>query len=103
MVEASTDYYRVFFSAREVDAGYGEVFLNALTRRAPPDVAAAMEAPLSLGELEGALRRMGRRKVPGLDGLPAEFYLKFWDVIGHILTAVRNGDLCGNGSVMAPN
>ena len=71
MVEAATDYYRVLFSAREVDAGCGEVFLSALTRRAPPDVAAAMEAPLSLGELEGALGRMGRRKVASMGCRPS--------------------------------
>ena len=53
MVEVATDHYRVFFSDREVDAGFGEVFLSGLTRRAPPDVAEAMEAPLFFGAWAG--------------------------------------------------
>lgn len=36
-----------------------------------------MEAQSSLEEVESALRKMGKGKVPGMDGLPAEFYLKF--------------------------
>ena len=33
---------------------------------------------------------MARRKAPGLDGLPVEFYLKFWPVLGFDLVNVLN-------------
>ena len=33
---------------------------------------------------------MARGKAPGLDGLPMEFYLKIWDVIGPNLVTVLN-------------
>ena len=36
---------------------------------------------------------MARRKAPGLDGLPIDFYLKFWDVIGSDLVSVLNSCL----------
>ena len=36
---------------------------------------------------------MARRKATGLDGLPIEFYLKFWNVIDHDLVAVLNSCL----------
>ena len=33
---------------------------------------------------------MARRKAPGSDGLPAEFYIRFWDVLGADLVEVLN-------------
>ena len=101
MVQVATRHYRSFFVEREVDVGGGEVMLDFLTRRVPTDIAEAMEAPLTLEELESALRRMGRRKVPGIDGLPAEFYLKFWGTLGPVVLEVlsevlRTGVLGGS-------
>ena len=37
-----------------------------------------------------ALLGMARRKAPGSDGLPAEFYIRFWDVLGAELLEVFN-------------
>ena len=37
-----------------------------------------------------ALRGMARRKAPGLDGLPMEFYLKFWSILDSDLVSVLN-------------
>ena len=45
---------------------------------------------LSLSEGHAALSGMALRKVPGYDGLPAEFYLEFWDVLGADLVEVLN-------------
>jgi hypothetical protein len=38
--------------------------------------------PFTLGEINNALRGTKKNKAPGTDGIPFEFYLKFWDVIG---------------------
>ena len=88
MASVTTDHYRVFFEEREVDEEAGERFLSLLTQRVPPDIAQAMEAPLSLDELEAVLRRMRKKTVPGIDGLPVEFYVVFWDVLGPIILEV---------------
>lgn len=88
MLSVTTDHYRLMFKERVVDVEGGRDFLDLLTQRVPPDIAQAMEAPLSLNELGGALRRMNKRKVPGMDGLPVEFYVVFWDVLGPVLLEV---------------
>jgi len=93
MVNVTTDYYSASFTEKEIDVGGGEVFLKLLTRRVPAAIAQAMEDPLTLEELEGALRRMNRRKVPGIDGLPAELYLKFWDMLGPVVLEVLSAIL----------
>lgn len=94
MVRVATDHFHTCFMEKEIDVGGGDVFLDLLTQRVPVDIAQALEAPLTLKELEGALRRMNRRKVPGIDGLPMEFYLKFWDILGPVVLEVLTAVLC---------
>ena len=59
----------------------------------PSDQAALCEGHLSVTEVSSALLGMARRKAPGLDGLPVEFYVKFWDVLGPDLVSVLNSCL----------
>ena len=47
-----------------------------------------LESPLSLDELSVALKSLNGGKSPGLDGLPAEFFKKLWDLIGPELLLV---------------
>ena len=47
-----------------------------------------LESPLTLQELSAALKSLNGGKSPGLDGLPAEFFKKFWDLIGPELLLV---------------
>lgn len=41
--------------------------------------------PISLQELKDAVLSMQKGKSPGLDGIPPELYLAFWDLIGPFL------------------
>ena len=45
---------------------------------------------LSLSEVYEALQGLALNKSPGLDGLPVEFYLTFWDMLGEDLVEVFN-------------
>ena len=45
---------------------------------------------LTVAECKAALDGMGSGKSPGLDGLPAEFYQRFWPVLGNDLVKVIN-------------
>ena len=46
--------------------------------------------PLSTDELFAALKILKNNKTPGSDGLPAEFYKKFWPQIKDVLLASYN-------------
>ena len=43
-------------------------------------------AAFSLAELEAAAKSLPRGKAPGLDGIPYDFYLRFWPELGQELT-----------------
>jgi hypothetical protein len=50
------------------------------------------EGPLTFDECAKALSSMKDNKAPGCDGLPAEFYKKYFNVIGHQFVQVVNSN-----------
>lgn len=92
MAEAAACFYEALFAARPVDTLLAEPFLASLEGCLYPAQPTELEAPLSLEELEGALRSMGRDKSPWADGLTIEFFLAFWEVLGKgLLQVLREG------------
>lgn len=48
-----------------------------------------LSRPFSSNEVLITLKSMAKKKSPGLDGFPVEFYLKTWKIIGtHVTNAV---------------
>ncbi|KAL7852926.1 hypothetical protein SRHO_G00187110 [Serrasalmus rhombeus] len=82
MMGIAHSFYSNLFSNRGTDREIGEHFLSFLKTSLPSAARDSLETPFSLGELTEVLGKMNRRKVPGLDGLPVEFYSTFWDVLG---------------------
>ncbi len=54
------------------------MFVNLLSKVVPEEVRVDLGSPITIGEVEGVLKRMSKGKVPGIDGLPVEFYVKFF-------------------------
>ncbi|CAM6084287.1 unnamed protein product [Calypogeia fissa] len=51
-----------------------------------------MEATLMLEELQSAVAALAKDKVPGPDGVPAEFFVILWDTVGPtLLEALLHG------------
>lgn len=56
------------------------------------------EGVITLHECHNAVKKLKKNKSPGIDGLPSEFYLKFWDDISHLIVnsfneSFENGEL----------
>ena len=83
-------FYSCIFTASPTDPLIQSSLLRNLTATLPRDQASHCEGSLTPSEVLKALKGMARGKAPGLDGLPMEFYLKFWDVIGPDLVTVLN-------------
>lgn len=83
-------FYSSLFSAEPTDSAVRSSLLDNVTSTLDRDQAALCEGLLSVEECFAALQGMARSKAPGSDGLPMEFYLKFWDVLGADLVAVLN-------------
>jgi len=81
------------FSATPTDPVIRASLLSNVSSSLAPDMSALCEGHLTVAECFTALQGMVRRKAPGLDGLPMEFYLKFWSVLGPDLVDVLNSCL----------
>ena len=60
--------------------------------RMAPSVRQALlcDGPLTVAECHAPFFGMARRKTPGCDGFPAEFYMKFCDIQGGDIVVVLN-------------
>ena len=84
------DFYHSLFTMGQRDGNVQERLLENLTARIPADQVLVFEGPLSMAEVFEALKGMAKGKAPGSDGLPPEFYLALWDVLGEDLVEVLN-------------
>ena len=83
-------FYSDLFSSAPTDAAACESLLGNICSTLTPEQASSCEGPLSVEECFSALSGMAKRKAPGSDGLPMEFFVKFWDVLGGDLVCVLN-------------
>ena len=83
-------FYWSLFLAESIDVVAQESLLNNVESSLPSDQSESCEGLLTVEECFEALTGMARWKAPGLDGLPAEFYLRFWSVLGQDLVQVLN-------------
>ena len=91
-------FYINLFSASSLSFSDQDFFLNNLDRFLTNEEASLCEGDLTLAECTAALKSFKRNKSPGLDGLPYEFYTKFWDLLGPDLVATFN-DSFAKGSL----
>lgn len=76
--------------AAPTDASAQDSLLNNIESSLPASQAEFCEGLLTVEECFEALSGVAKRKAPGSDGLPAEFYLKVWNVLGRDLVQVLN-------------
>ena len=86
-------FYSSLFTAEATDPSVQASLLANLSSALSPVQASQCEGHLTADECLLALQGMARRKAPGLDGLPMEFFLKFWSVLGSDLVSVLNSCL----------
>ena len=85
-----SSFYSSLFSASLVDPVASHTLLGNVSPSLPSDKANLCEGRLSLDECHRVLLGMARRKAPGSDGFPMEFYVKFWPLLGSDLVLVLN-------------
>ena len=83
-----SDFYTSLFSEEPCDPVAQDELISNVSSSLCPGQASLCEDPLSLEECFTVLKGMTRGKAPGVDGLPMEFYLRFWDVLGPDLVEV---------------
>lgn len=79
-------YQELYNSENNFDKHVCNNFLNNIKLSClSNDDSAKLDNPVTLQECEGAVRDMRKGKSPGPGGIPPEFYLTFWSLIGPLL------------------
>ena len=85
-----SSFYSSLFSEVGVYLAARDSLLGNLVSSLSPQQPETCEGPPRVAECHQALFGIARRKAPGSEGLPAEFYIRFWDVLGADLVEVLN-------------
>ena len=88
--QAHFDFYSHLYKNNPVDLEIHQSLLNNLDKHLTPDQEKLCDEPLLRDELSNALFTLANNKTPGSDGLPKEFYVKFWDLLAPILLDLFN-------------
>ena len=85
-----SSFYESLFTAEATDPAIANSLLSKVSSTLPSTQADLCDGPLSFDECFAALNGMARGKSPGSEGLPMEFYVKFWPILGTDLVNVLN-------------
>lgn len=89
ILQACNDFYAELYANREKDMfpiEEVEQLIDQLDHPRLSDVARdQLETQLSEEEMKKALKQLNSNKSPGTDGLPPEFYTRFWEFLSPFL------------------
>ena len=90
IISSWVSFYSSLFTKCDVDPVVQASLLSKVSDKVPMHQAEQCEGALTAEEVFLALNGMALNKSPGSDGLPVEFYLKFWKYLGKDLVEVFN-------------
>ncbi|KAJ8355075.1 hypothetical protein AAFF_G00101520 [Aldrovandia affinis] len=82
MLTVAESYYAELFRRRACDPAAEARLLDCVSARLGSEEAQAMEADVTLEEVRRAVFSTRGGRAPGHDGLPGEFYIAFWHLLG---------------------
>ena len=87
-----TEFYKQLFDQNDAEEEAIDHFFNNIVKipTLEPHKIEVCEGDITFDELFSAYKQMPNNKAPGIDGLPAEFYKKFFPIFGHDLTRLFN-------------
>ena len=83
------DFHSKLYSADQIDVSYQNELLSQINTFLDDNERELCEGELNLTEITTAMRGLPTGKTPGFDGLPQEFYAKFWNLrVPHLLRKI---------------
>ena len=83
-------FYENLYSLANIEENLQKKFLDFISNKISDEQNDSLCAPVTKEEIEFALTKMQKGKTPGPDGLSAEFYKRYWLIIGVDFTKVVN-------------
>ena len=87
MRQEAIHFYTKVFGASECDLNSQDKIVEGLPQLEESEEV-ALDSPISLEEMTKAAQQLSCGRAPGIDGLPPDFYKKFWTLLGSDVHAV---------------
>ena len=94
-------YYQKLYKEEPFDRNEQDFFLNLIQKSLTEDDIDILNREVTQSEIHNAIKNMNLNKSPGIDGLPTEFYLCFWNLIKNEITQIVKNNI--NGLVLGEN
>ena len=91
ILEYATDFYEALYSQVNTDDAARDKLLSKLTARVDPQMAIALDSPISEKEVMAAVSQNPTSRAPGPDGLPAELWKALTGLIPDLLPSSTSG------------
>ncbi|CAL4162002.1 unnamed protein product, partial [Meganyctiphanes norvegica] len=83
-----TKYYEKLYKKEMSDDKLQTWFLQFIEEKISNNISNVLDREVDNDEIYQAIKKLNANKSPGLDGIPNEFYLKYWDIIGNDVSEV---------------
>ena len=90
ILKETTNFYKRLYTSEKTDDLAQDYLLNNLKQTLTDEDKDSIEGEITLDEILTAIKSLANEKSPGCDGLTAEFYKTFCNVIGNDLVEVIN-------------
>jgi len=90
VLDTQVKYYTDLYKLEPIDELAQELLLSNLEQKVYKEDALACDRNIRLDECRNAISQLKCNKTPGTDGLTAEFYKNYFDIIGHDYLEVMN-------------
>ena len=90
ILEGARDFYQQLYTAEQINLDDQIWLTNQLTTKLDDFSREQCEGPIKMDEITKAVTKMHNNKTPGPDGIPKEFYVKFWNLLKDHLTDIYN-------------
>ena len=88
-------YYQRLYKDEEYDEDMQDWFLKFVCKTLTNNEQDILKSRITMKEIFKAINNMNTNKAPGTDGIPIEFYLKYWSIIKNeifeIISSICNG------------
>ncbi|KAK2638559.1 hypothetical protein Ddye_026354 [Dipteronia dyeriana] len=86
VVYISDSYFKNIFNSSCPSDEQLEAVLNSVDRCLPPDLCSLLDSKFTADEIRVDIFQMSPSKAPGVDGFPADFFQKIWNLVGDNIT-----------------
>ena len=89
-------YYEKLYGKENYNVEHQNFFLQFITKTLSDHERRILELEVTQNEIYKTIKDMNLNKAPGIDGIPIEFYLKYWDLIKTEITEIITNIIKGS-------